>query len=71
MIPYNETSFREKVNPFCINCGSDNIVVFDYPFCKNAIITVPMICDDCDHRFSLQWEICPESMISRKERGFE
>ena len=45
MIPHNETSFREKVNPFCINCGSDNIVVFDYPFCKNAIFFFRSVVD--------------------------
>jgi hypothetical protein len=66
MLPYDETTFREQIHPFCIHCGGGEIRPGGEPFYgEPSFLVVPMKCTDCGHRFSLNLEVCPNAMVSR------
>jgi len=64
MIPTDEVTFTEKLNPFCINCGCDNLKrnISDQPFFadnKNLFVVIPLECQDCGYAFSINLDIEP------------
>ena len=66
MIPFDEITFHETINPFCIDCGSGKIVLNKKqpPFAVNdGYIVISFICTKCGYSFGAHIFIKPNSII--------
>ena len=53
MIPSDEVTFSESLNPYCISCGSKKIIEGSDPFWVDGLLVAPLHCTDCGYGFSM------------------
>ena len=64
MLPSDKVTFKEQLNPFCIDCGSGDISKDSVqPFWEKNTLIVPLKCKKCGYSFSLNLDVVGEGVV--------
>ena len=74
MIPFDDTSFHEELDPYCISCRSGDVAAdaTQPPFFgdkERTYLVIPFVCNECSFGFSVNIKFKPCSVHAEQYVG--